>query len=73
MAVRPSTSFDSDTYRSAHTLIERYGDDARILAVIRTAERIGAGDHDGQFVWKRIVCAIDELLSSKRPDGVMVH
>ncbi len=32
-----------------------------------------AGDMEGVAVWKRIVNAIEELLSGERPEGAEVH
>ena len=64
---------DIDTYRCAHLLIERYGDDAPIEAAMRADELMEAGDMEGQAVWLRIVKAIEELLAKERPEGAKVH
>ncbi len=64
---------DIDIYRSAHLLIERYGDAADIEAAMKADERLAAGDMDGEAVWLRIVKAIEELLSEERPEGEKVH
>jgi hypothetical protein len=40
---------------------------------MRADELFDAGDLDGQAVWKRILAAVDELLSEERPEGVEVH
>ncbi len=58
--------FECFTYRCAHLLIERYGDDAPI-------EVAADGDMEGRAVWLRIVKAIEELLSEERPDDAEVH
>jgi len=64
---------DIDTYRCAHLLIDRYGDDAPIEAAMRADELMEAGDMDGEAVWLRIVKAIAELLSEERPGDAEVH
>ena len=40
---------------------------------MRADELLDAGDMDGQAVWKRVLVAIDELLSKERPVGAEVH
>ena len=62
-----------DTYRAAHLLIERHGDDAPIEAAMRADELAEDGDMDGRTVWLRIVKAIEELLSEERPGDAEVH
>ena len=64
---------DIDTYRCAHLLIERYGDDAPIEAAMRADELMEAGDMEGVTVWKMILKAIEELLSEERPGDAEVH
>ncbi len=64
---------DIDTYRAAHLRIGRYGDDAPIEAAMRADELMEAGDMEGVAVWKRIVKAIEELLSEERPGDAEVH
>ncbi len=64
---------DSDIYRSAHERIEQHGEDAPILAAMRTDELMETGDMEGRAVWLRIVKAIEELLSEERPEGEKVH
>ena len=64
---------DLDTYRSAHELIKQHGDTADIEAAMRADELMEAGDMEGVAVWKRIVGAIKELLSRKRPAKAKVH
>ena len=52
---------------------ERYGSDASIVATIRMAEVIGAGDLRGQVAWLRIVRAVEEWLSEEPPDDLVMH
>jgi hypothetical protein len=64
---------DLDIYRSAHLLVKRYGPDAEFRAAERCDAMIEAGDPEGQRVWKRILKAVDELLSKERPKGSHLH
>ena len=62
-----------DIYTSANELIKQHGEDAPIHAAMRHDELLEAGDMDGASTWKRIIRAIDELLSEEVPDGVAVN
>ena len=64
---------DLDIWRSANLLIKRHGQDAPIQAAMRADVMLDKGDLDGYEVWKRIVKAVEELLSKERPAGVMVQ
>lgn len=62
-----------DIYRTANELIKQHGKDAPIHAAMRADELLDDGDLDGQAVWKRILTAVEELLSDKRPSAEQVH
>ncbi len=64
---------DIDIYLSANELIKQHGEDAPIRAAMRADELMETGDMEGVAVWKRIVKAIEELLSEERPDDAEVH
>ena len=64
---------DLDIYRSANLIVKHHGDDAPIKAAIRADAMLEKGDLDGYAVWKRIVRAVEELLSKERPAGVTVQ
>ncbi len=64
---------DLDIYRSAQVLIKQHGPDAPIHAAMRADSMLEAGDLDGYSVWKRIVRAVEELLSKERPAEVTVQ
>ncbi len=64
---------DLDIYRSANILVKRHGQDAPIQAAMRADELLEAGDLDGCAVWRRIIKAVEELLSKERPAGVTVQ
>jgi len=68
-----SVTGDKDIYRSAKLLIARHGDDAPIHAAMRADKMLEAGDLDGLATWKRILSAIDELLSKERPRDATVN
>jgi hypothetical protein len=40
---------------------------------MRADELLDAGDMDGQAVWKRILAAIEKLLSGDRPEDATVN
>ncbi len=62
-----------DIYRSAQVLVKRHGEDAPIHAAMRADAMLETGDLEGAAVWKRIVKAVEELLSKERPTGVTVQ
>ncbi len=64
---------DLDIYRAANELIKQHSEDAPIHAAMRADELMEAGDMEGRAVWLRIVKAIEELLSEKRPEDAEVH
>ncbi len=64
---------DLEIYRSAQALIKQHGQDAPIHAAMKADELLEAGDLDGYAVWKRIIKAVEELLSKDRPTGVTVQ
>ncbi len=64
---------DLDIYRSANEFIKQYGDAADIEAAMRAEELMESGDMEGVAGWKRIVKAIEELLSEERPEDAEVH
>ena len=64
---------DLDIWRSANVLVKRHGNDAPIEAAMRADAMLDKGDLDGCAVWRRIVKAVEELLSKERPAGVTVQ
>ncbi len=64
---------DLDIFRSAQVLVKRHGDDAPIEAAMRADAMLDKGDLGGFAVWRRIVRAVRELLSRKRPARATVQ
>ncbi len=64
---------DLDIYRAAQALVKQHGEDAPIQPAMKADELLEAGDLGGAAVWKRIVKAVEELLSKERPAGVTVQ
>ena len=64
---------DIDIYRSTRVLVKQNGEDAPIEAAMRADAMLEKGDLDGAAVGKRIVRAVEELLSKERPAGVTVQ
>jgi hypothetical protein len=60
---------DIDIWRSAKLLIERYPDDADLVAARRADALLDQGDVDGFHAWKRIVEAINELKRTERGES----
>ena len=69
----PTVISDKDIYRAAHPVIRQHGEDAPIRAAMLGDEMLEKGDLDAQAVWKRILKAIDELLTEERPEGEKGH
>ncbi len=64
---------DLDICRAANLLIKHHGEDAPIHAAMRADVMLEVGDLDGLATWKRIVKAVEELLSKERPAGTTVQ
>ena len=64
---------DLDIWRSAQALVKRHGPDAPIHAAMRADAMLEKGDLDGVAVWRRVLRAVEELLSKERPAGVTVQ
>ena len=64
---------DLDTYRTAQVLVKHHGQDAPIQAAMRADAMLDKGDLEGRATWKRIVKAVEELLSKERPAGMTVQ
>jgi len=62
-----------DIYRTANELIKQHGDDAPIQAAMRADELMEAGDLDGLATWNRILRAIEELRTGKRPKDATIN
>ncbi len=65
----PTSFFD----RKVRRAVERHGQDAPIEAAMRADAMLEAGDLGGYAVWRRIIKAVEELLSKERPAGVTVQ
>ena len=64
---------DLDIYRTAAVLIKQHGQDAPIHAAMRADELLAVGDLDGCAALKRLVKAVEELLSKERPPGACLQ
>ena len=56
---------DLDIYGAANVLMDRYGQDAPLLAIKRATKMLDAGDLNGYAVWKRILRAVEEMQMSE--------
>ncbi len=64
---------DLDIYRTANVLIKQHGEDAPVHAAMRADELLEAGDLEGCAVFKRVLKAVEEMLSKERPPGVSLQ
>ena len=64
---------DLDIYRTANVLLKQHGQDAPIQAAMRADELLEAGDLEGCAVFKRVIKAVEEMLSKERPPGVSLQ
>ncbi len=55
----------TDIYRTAHLLIDTYGEMAPVGAAIKADQCQMAGDEPGRTVWLRIADAVDELMDDE--------
>ena len=64
---------DLDIFRSANILVKRHGQGAPIHAAMRADELLDKGDLEGCAVFKRVIRAVEEMLSKERPPGVSLQ
>ncbi len=64
---------DLDIFRSANVLVKQYGKDAPIQAAMRADELLDKGDLEGCAVFKRVIKAVEEMLSKERPPGASLQ
>ncbi len=64
---------DLDIYRSAQVLVKQHGEDRPIHAAMRADELLDKGDLEGCAVFKRVIKAVEEMLSKERPPGVSLQ
>ena len=62
-----------DIYRTANLLIKQHGEEAPIHTAMRVDAMLEEGDLDGYGVWRRILKAVEELLSKERPNDINLH
>jgi hypothetical protein len=66
-------TIDLDIYRAAHALNAHHGADAPIQTAMKADAMLDAGDVEDQAVWRRILAAVDDLVSTDRPERAGVH
>ncbi len=64
---------DLDIYRSANVLVKRHGEEAPIQAAMRADAMLEAGDMEGCAALKRVLKAVEEMLSKERPPGASLQ
>ena len=64
---------ESDIYRAARALIDRFGDDAGGHTVLRALQGLRGEGPGGESVRKRMLRAVLELLNNERPADAPLH
>ncbi len=64
---------DLDIYRTANVLVKHHGQDAPIHAAMRANELLDKGNMEGCAVFKRVIKAVEEMLSKERPPGASLQ
>lgn len=64
---------ESDVYRTANVVIDKYGDDAALYSAIRGDEFHRVGNHEGEILWRRVTMAVQMIQSVERPEDAVVH
>lgn len=64
---------NSEIWRCASLLVEKYGEMARNGAAIKADELAQRGDSEGRFIWLKVTRAVEELLDDQVPDNVTRH
>lgn len=59
---------DIDIWRAAKLLVDQHGEDAPVHAAMRVDSLSADGDIDGAAVWRRVLAATQDLLSTD-PSG----
>ena len=64
---------ENDSWRPAHVIVKRYGEDASIQTTMRADELLATGDFDGQRTWKQIMRAVEDLQRGTPAPGEAVN
>ena len=62
-----------ETWRTARSLIERYGKGAIIHAALQMEEFFDEGDFQESAAWESVLEALEELFSEDLPKNTVVH
>ena len=62
-----------EIWRTAHSLIERYGKGAIIHAALQMEEFFDEGDFQESSTWESVLEALEDLFSEDVPRNVLVH
>jgi hypothetical protein len=55
----------SEVLRTAHEMIERFGNDALREAAAKADAELDVGEREAYYFWRRVVAAIDDLHQAK--------
>ncbi len=62
-----------EIWRTAHSLIERYGKGAIIHAALQMEEFFDEGDFQESSAWERVLEALEEFFSENVPANAVFH
>ena len=64
---------ESEIYKTAQVVLEKYGEEAEIYAAIRGDEFHRLGNMAGEALWRRITKAVKNLQIAERPKDFALH
>ncbi len=64
---------ETDIFKTANQVIEKFGDEAALYAAIRGDEFQRLGNQEGEVLWRRITKACEVLLTKERPTNAVLH
>ena len=62
-----------EVWRTAHSLIKRYGKGAIIHAALQMKEFFDEGDFQESVAWESVLEALEELFSEDVPANAVIH
>jgi len=64
---------ETEVYKTANQVIDKFGDEAGLYAAIRGDEFQRLGNQEGEVLWRRICKAVEVLQTNERPNAAVLH
>ena len=64
---------ETDIYKTANQVIDKFGEEAALYAAIRGDEFQRLGNQEGEVLWRRITRAVEVLQTKERPTTAVLH